>query len=75
MSESLEVPDTVMQRIVEHKTRSDESPVDVITRLLDYYDEDEEIDEETNQRIIKGLEDVDAGRHRPLKDIAKEMGI
>jgi len=64
-----------MQRIIEHKTTSDESPVDVITRLLDYYDEDEEIDEEINQRIIKGLEDVDAGRYRPLKDIVKEMGI
>ncbi|MBN1167660.1 MAG: hypothetical protein JXA44_11115 [Methanospirillaceae archaeon] len=75
MIESLEVPENVMQRIIEHKTRSDESPIEVITRLLDYYDEDEEIDEETNQRIIKGLEDVDAGRYRPLRDIAKEMGI
>lgn len=75
MTESIEIPTPLMQRIERLKTRPDEAPIDVITRLVDYYDEDDMIDEETNQRILKGLEDADAGRHRPLRDIAKEMGI
>lgn len=75
MSESIEIPTPLMQRIEKLKTRPDEAPIDVITRLVEYYDEEDEIDEELNQRIIKGLEDADAGKHRPLKDIAKEMGI
>ena len=75
MSESIEIPTPLMKRIERLKTRPDEAPIDVITRLVEYYDEEEEIDEETNQRILKGLEDVDAGRYRPLRDIAKEMGI
>ena len=75
MSESIEIPPHLMQRIERLKTRPDEAPIDVITRLEEYYDEEEEIDEETNQRILKGLEDVDSGRYRPLRDIAKEMGI
>jgi len=64
-----------MQRIEKLKIQPDEGPVDVITRLVYYYDDEDEIDEETNQRILKGLEDVKAGRHRPLREIAKEMGI
>lgn len=75
MSESIEIPFPLMQRIERLKIQPDEKPIDVITRLLDYYDDADEIDEETNQRILKGLEDVDAGRHRPLRDIAQEMGI
>lgn len=41
----------------------------------DYFDEDADIDDETNQRILKGIEDVKAGKHRPLREIGKEMGI
>ena len=75
MSEAIILPDPMILRIERLKTEPDETPIDVITRLLDYYDDEGHIDEETHQRILKGLEDVDAGRHRPLRDIAKEMGI
>ena len=75
MSDAVVLPDPVMQRIERLKNSNEETPVDVITRLLDYYDETDDIDEETHERILKGLEDVEAGRHRPLREIAKEMGI
>lgn len=75
MSEAILLPDPMMQRIERLKVEPDETPIDVIARLLDYYDDEEDIDEETHQRILKGLDDVDAGRHRSLRDIAKEMGI
>lgn len=75
MSEAILLPDSMMQRIEQLKVDPDETPIDVIARLLDYYDDEEDIDEETHQRILKGLDDVDAGRHRSLRDIAKEMGI
>jgi len=75
MSEAIILPDPIMQRIERLKIEPDEPPIDVIARLLDYYDEEDDIDEETHQRILKGLEDVDAGKHRPLREIAKEMGI
>ena len=74
MSESIEIPLPLMHRIERLKIQPDEAPIDVITRLLDYYDDEDEIDAETDQRILKGLEDVDAGRHRPLREIAKEEG-
>jgi len=64
-----------MQQIERLKNSPDEPPVDVIARIVNYYDYDEEIDLELHNRIMKGLEDADAGRHRPLRDIAKEMGI
>ena len=73
MNGAVVLPDPVMQRIERLKTGPEDTPVDVITRLLDYYDDD--IDEDLERRILKGLEDADAGRHRPLRDIAKEMGI
>jgi len=74
MSEAVEIPDPVMQRIERLRAGPEETPLDVITRLLDYYDE-EEIDQDLERRILKGLEDADAVRYRPLRDIAKEMGI
>lgn len=44
MSEAVLLPDPVMQRIEGLKNNKDESPADVIVRLLDYYNEESDID-------------------------------
>lgn len=49
---------------------------EIIAELLAQANEsDEPIDEETEQMIEAGLEDVRNGRYRPLRDIAKDLGI
>ncbi len=54
----------------------DPMEVDIIAELIEQANEPEEpIDKETMQGILRGIEDVKAGRYRPLDDIAKEMGI
>ena len=39
MSEAVEIPDPVMYLIEQLKNRSDKKPIDVLTILLDYYND------------------------------------
>ena len=73
MNEPVILPDPVIQRLERLKTGPIETPADVISRLPDYYDDEDEVDEKTDQTIQKGLEDVDAGRHRPLCEIVIDL--
>lgn len=75
MSEAVVLPDPVMQRIEKLKTRPDEAPVDVINRLLDYFEDDDFIDEETESAIIEGLEDYKAGKSISHEDLGKKLGF
>ena len=75
MIESIPVPSDIKNRLDQLKKPGD-SYGDVIEKLLiQISDGDDHIDEETDLRILKGLEDVDSGKHRPLRDIANDMGI
>lgn len=74
MSESIQVPTDIKNRL-DQLMKPGESYGDVIEKLLIQASDDDFIDEETESRILKGLEDVDAGKHRPLRDVAKDMGI
>jgi hypothetical protein len=54
----------------------DSTEAEIIAELIAQANEpDEPIDEETMQGILRGIEDVKAGRYRSLDEIAKEMGI
>ena len=76
MSVTITVSDATYQKLLTFRGSSEETEDDIIADLIEMAtDTDDDIDEETVLMIQRGLEDVKAGRHRPLNDIAKEMGI
>jgi hypothetical protein len=76
MGVTITVSEATYQKLISFRGSSDETEDDIIADLLEMAtDTDEDIDEETDRMIRHGLKDVKAGRHRPLNDIAKEMGI
>ncbi|PWR73366.1 hypothetical protein ACKUB1_17900 [Methanospirillum stamsii] len=75
MSEAVILPDPMVRRIEKHKTRPDEAPVDVINRLLDYFEDDDYIDEETETAIKEGLEEHKAGKSISHEELGKKLGF
>ncbi len=54
----------------------DPNEAEIIAELIAQANEpDEPLDEETLKDIDEGLKDVEKGRYRPLRDIAKDLGI
>ncbi len=62
MSESIEIPAPIMQRIKKLKIRPEETPIDVISRALEVLKDDDYIDDETKAAIIEGIEEYKAGK-------------
>jgi len=62
MSESIEIPAPIMQRIKKLKIRPEETPIDVISRALEVLKDDDYIDDETKEAIIEGIEEYKAGK-------------
>ena len=75
MSESVEIPAPVMQRIKKLKIRPEETPVDVISRALEVLEDDDYIDEETEAAIIEGIEEYKAGKSISHEELGKELGF
>ncbi len=75
MSVTLEVPEDLFHKIEALQSEPEETPIDIISKLVRFYSEDDEIDEETDARVRKGLEDVELGNHRPLRTITENLGI
>ena len=75
MSESVEIPTPVMQRIKKLKIRPEETPVDVISRALEVLEDDDYIDEETEAAIIEGIEEYKAGKSISHEELGKELGF
>lgn len=76
MGVTITVSELTYQKLISFRGSSDETEDEIIADLLEMAaDTDEEIDEETDRMIRRGLEDVKAGRHRPLSEVAKEMGF
>ena len=74
MSESIEIPTPVMQRI-ESLKRPDESPIDVIARALEILEEDDYIDEATEKAINEGIAEYKAGISISHEDLGKRLGF
>lgn len=77
MGVTITVSEATYLKLLSFRGSPDETEDEIIAELLMMVgDTDEDIpDEETEQMIEAGLEDVRAGRYRPLRDIAKDMGI
>lgn len=74
-AELIRVSDKTKDRLKLLKEHPRETYCDVIDRLIDMSVDDEPLSEETLKGIEEGLADLEAGRLRPLRDIAREMGI
>jgi hypothetical protein len=74
MSEAVEIPDQVMHLIEHLKSRPDEKPIEVITRVLELYSDDY-IDTETEKAIKVGLDDYKAGIYTSEEEMAKKIGL
>ena len=75
MSESIEIPAPIMQRIKKLKIRSEETPIDVISRALEVLNDDDYIDDETKAAIIEGIEEYKAGKSISHEELGKELGF
>jgi len=71
----IRVNEQVKDRLKSLKEHPRETYCDVIERLLDMAVDNEPLSDETLKGIEEGLADLEAGRVRPLREIAKEMGI
>jgi predicted transcriptional regulator len=75
MSESIEIPAPIMQRIEKLKIRPEETPIDVISRALEVLKDDDYIDDETKAAIIEGIEEYKAGKSISHEELGKELGF
>jgi hypothetical protein len=76
MSEAVLLPDPVMQRIEGLKNNKDESPADVIVRLLDYYNEESDIDlKRWEDRAKEAWDEYKRGETISESDMMKKYGI
>jgi predicted transcriptional regulator len=73
MSESIEIPAPIMQRIKKLKIRPEETPIDVISRALEVLKDDDYIDDETEAAIIEGIEEYKAGKSISHEELGKEL--
>jgi len=75
MTDSVEIPAPIMQRIKKLKIRAEETPVDVISRALEVLEDDDYIDEETEAAITEGIEEYKAGKSISHEEVGKELGF
>lgn len=75
MSESIEIPPFIMEKIMNLKIRPDETPIDVISRALEFLEDDDYIDSDTKTAITKGIEEYNAGIFTSEESMAKKIGF
>jgi len=75
MSESIEIPSPLMEKIINLKIRPEETPIDVISRALEVLEDDDYIDEETAAEIEKGILEYDRGIFTTEENMAKKIGL
>jgi len=75
MSLSVEIPGPLLQKIERLKTRPDEGPIEVINRLVDYYDEDDELTPEEEEVVKIGLEEFERGETISHTELGKRLGL
>ncbi|MFA5414776.1 MAG: hypothetical protein WC295_04725 [Methanoregula sp.] len=75
MSESIEIPAPIMQKIKKLKIRPEETPIDVISRALEVLKDDDYIDDETEAAIVEGIEEYKAGKSISHEELGKELGF
>lgn len=75
MSISVEIPGPLLQKIEKLKNKPDEGPVDVISRLVDYYSEDDELTPEEEEAVKTGLEEYEKGETISHKELGKKLGF
>lgn len=75
MSLSLEIPGPLLQKIERLKTRPDEGPIEVISRLVDYYNEEDELTHEEEEAVKMGLDEYEKGETISHKELGKRLGF
>ena len=75
MSESLEIPSPLMEKIINLKIRPEETPIDGISRALEVLEDDDYIDESTAVEIEKGIEEYDSRIFTTEENMAKKIGL
>ena len=75
MSISVEIPGPLLQKIERLKNKPYEGPIDVISRLVDYYSEDDELTPEEEEAVKTGLEEYEKGETISHKELGKKLGF
>lgn len=75
MSISIEIPGPLLQKIERLKTKPDEGPIEVITRLVDYYNEDDNLTDEEEEAVRVGLLEFERGETISHKELGRRLGF
>lgn len=75
MSISVEIPGRLLQKIERLKVKPDEGPVEVITRLVDYYNEDDNLTDEGEEDVRVGLLEFERGETISHKELGRLLGL
>ena len=63
------------QKIERLKTKPDEGPIEVITRLVDYYNEDDNLTDEGEEDVRIGLLEFERGETISHKELGRQLGL
>lgn len=75
MSISVEIPGSLLQKIERLKNKPDEGPVEVISRLVDFYNEDDELTPKEEEAVKIGLEEYEKGETISHEELGKKLGF
>ncbi len=74
MATTIQIKDKTLGRLKFFKEFSRESYDEIINKLIDEVEEGE-LTEAAKRGIMRGLEDIKAGRTASIEKVAKELGI
>jgi predicted transcriptional regulator len=69
MSVTITVSDSIYKELSSLRRHGNESDEEIIQDLLYHAVDDEPLSEETLKAIDEGIEDIKAGRYRPLEEV------
>lgn len=75
MSISVEIPGPLLQKIERLKNKPDEGPVEVISRPVYYYNQDDELTPEETEAVKIGLEENEKGKTISHEELGKKLGF
>ena len=75
MATTIQLENKTRTRLEKMKMFSRESYNDVIKRLINIAENDEDLGVESIKAIEKSLDDIKKGRIYPLKQVEKELGL
>ena len=75
MATTIQLENKTRTRLEKMKMFSRESYNDVIKRLINIAENDEDLGVESIRAIEKSLDDIKKGRIYPLKQVEKELGL